>query len=128
MVDQIMATEGDPKAWSVAESRDLVRQALRNERPRRRPRQSLRDLLALALTDRYERTSAKTARNYPRKRQEKPSGLPQIKSAQPRDSKIIEDSFSMQSRAWPRKAVAMPPKAAGKWTSLRYAFAKSQCQ
>jgi hypothetical protein len=59
-----------------------MRQALRNEHPRRGPRQSLQDLLALALPDNYQRTSDKTARNYPRKKQEKPSGPPQIKSAQ----------------------------------------------
>lgn len=80
-VSRIIARRGDPKAWSVAESRDLVRQAMRNERPRRRRRQPLGDLLAAALKDGYQRTSDKTARNYPRKKKEKPPGPPKIKRA-----------------------------------------------
>lgn len=79
---RILAKRGNPKRWSVAASRDLVRQALRNERPRRAPRQPLGDSLAEALLDEYQRTSDKTARNYPRKKREKPPGPPKIKTAQ----------------------------------------------
>lgn len=81
-VSRIVARRGNPKAWSVAQSRDFVRQALRNETPRRHPRQRLADLLATALLDQYQRTSDKTARNYPRKKKEKPPGPPKIKTAQ----------------------------------------------
>jgi hypothetical protein len=81
-VSQITARQGDPKAWSVAESRDVVRQALRNERPRRDARCPLGKRLAQALKDTYQRTSAKTARNYPRKKKEKPPGPPTIESAE----------------------------------------------
>lgn len=80
-VSAITAGHGDPKAWSVAESRDLVREALRNERPRRRGRVPLRKLLAQAVKDHYHRKSDKTARNYPRKKKEKPPGPPKIESA-----------------------------------------------
>ena len=81
-VSRILATRGPPKRWSVARSRDLVRQALRNERPRRSARQPLADLLARALLDNYQRSSDKTARNYSRKKKEKPPGPPKIKTAQ----------------------------------------------
>ena len=80
-VSKILATGGDPKRWSVAASRDLVRQALRNERPRRGTRRPLGERLAGALLDAYQRTSDKTARNYPRKKREKPPGPPRIETA-----------------------------------------------
>jgi hypothetical protein len=86
-VSAIAARGGDPKAWSVAASRDLVRQALRDERPRQRGRQPLRELLARALKDSYRRTGAKAARNYPRKKKEKPPGPPRIESAKPAEIK-----------------------------------------
>jgi DDE family transposase len=81
-VSRIVARRSNPKAWSVAHSRDIVRQALRNERPRRHPRRPLVDLLGAALLDNYQRSSDKTARNYPRKKKEKPPGPPKIKTAQ----------------------------------------------
>lgn len=81
-VSRIVARRGNPRAWSVAQARDFVRQALRNERPRRHPRRPLAELLATALLDDYQRTSDKTARNYPRKKKEKPPGPPKIKTAQ----------------------------------------------
>jgi hypothetical protein len=81
-VSPIIAAKRDPKKWSVAASRDLVRQGLRDEPSRRRGRRSLQDGLALAVLDDYHRSSIKTARNYPRKKKEKPPGPPKIKSAQ----------------------------------------------
>jgi Transposase DDE domain len=81
-VSRIIAAHGDPKAWSVAQSRDLVRQALRNERPRRKRAQPFGHLLARTLKDTYDRRGDKTARNYPRKKKEKPPGPPKIKTAQ----------------------------------------------
>ena len=81
-VSRIAAARGNPKAWSVAMSRDIVRHALRDERPRRSARQPFGELLAHALADSYRRTSDKTARNYPRKKQEKPPGPPKIEPAQ----------------------------------------------
>ena len=86
-VSEIAARGGDPKTWSVAVSRDLVRQALRDERPRRRRRQPLRELLGRAVRDSYERKHAKAARNYPRKKKEKPPGPPKVESAKPAEIK-----------------------------------------
>lgn len=82
-VSRVVATRGNPRAWSVARSRDLVRQALRNERPRRSPRRPLRESLSQALIDDYPRHGDKTARNYPRKKQEKPPGPPRIEPPSP---------------------------------------------
>lgn len=84
-VSRIIAARRDPKSWSVAGSRDLVRQALRDEPPRRQPRRSLSAALADAVLDHYDRSSDKTARNYPRKKKEKPPGPPRIESAEPEE-------------------------------------------
>jgi len=84
-VSRIMAAGGDPKAWSVAKSRELVRQALRNEPPRRQRRALLSDALARALLDNYQRRSDKAARNYPHKKTEKPPGPPRIEPAEPEE-------------------------------------------
>lgn len=102
-VSRILAARRDPKAWSVAKSRDLVRQALRDERPRRGPRQPLGDLLAQALTDHYPRTTDKAARNYPRKKREKPPGPPNIQPARPAE---IERARKLE-----------PPNIVHQWTA-----------
>ena len=81
-VSRILATRGDPKRWSVAASRDLVRQAMRDEAPRRGRQGTLRERLALALLDDYRRSGDKTARSYPRKKREKPPGPPKIETAE----------------------------------------------
>lgn len=102
-VSSIIAARRDPKAWSVAGSRELVRQAMRNERPRRRARQPLVAHLAASLQDGYPRSSDKTARNYPRKKKEKPPGPPKFKSASPAEI---------------RKAKRLePPTIVLKWTA-----------
>jgi hypothetical protein len=82
-VPRLVAARRAPRSWSVARSRDLVRQALRNERPRRDVALTLGKLLAQAVTDPYRRRYAKTARNYPRKKRERPPGPPKIEPAQP---------------------------------------------
>jgi hypothetical protein len=100
---RILATRGDPKRWSVARSRDLVRQALRDGRPRRGPCRPLRDLLAEALLDDYHRPGGKAARNYPHKKREKPPGPPKIKTAQRAEIK--------------RAARLDPPSIVLRWTA-----------
>jgi hypothetical protein len=102
-VSRIVARRGDPKRWSVAASRDLVRQALRNEHPRRRARQTFQEALAEALVDSYQRHSNKAARNYPRKKKEKPPGPPKIKTAQQQEIK--------------RAARLEPPRIVPRWTA-----------
>jgi Transposase DDE domain len=73
----------DPLQWSVAKSRRRVRLAMRQAgKPRPRGRQrTLREELAEATQDGYRRQGSKTARNWPRKKKEKPPGAPEIKVA-----------------------------------------------
>lgn len=77
---QVIQAGGDPCARSVARARDVVRDALRNQRPQR-CRRRLLNQLADAVKDDYRRRRPKAARNYPRKKREKPPGPPKIESA-----------------------------------------------
>lgn len=70
----------DPLRASVAKARDAVRRAMRDRRARRGPR-TLKAALRAATKDDYERRGTKEARNYPRKKRERPPGPPRIKSA-----------------------------------------------
>lgn len=72
-----------PRKWSVAKSRDAVRRAMRGVQPGKK-RAAPRDLaraLSFATYDGYARTNPKASRNYPKKRQHKPTGPPKIKRA-----------------------------------------------
>jgi hypothetical protein len=104
---RIIEAGGDPKEISVAQARDSVRRAMRESRRskrlaakrqekkrrlgRGRRRVEVPDLsgeLAEARKDRYERRrSIKEARNYPRKKKEKPPGPPKIRPATPTEVK-----------------------------------------
>jgi len=99
----IAARGGDPKTWSVAGSRDLVRQALRGERPRGCGRQPLPELLARAVRDTYERQGDKAARNYPRKKKHKPPGPPKVEPAKPAE---IKRAARLQPQMIKRKCAA----------------------
>ena len=76
----------DPLRCSVAKARDAVRRAMRV--PLASPRQdssrqppNLDHALAHAFKDHYPRRGAKAARNFPRKKRERPPGPPKIKKA-----------------------------------------------
>jgi Transposase DDE domain len=82
----------DPLRWSVAKARQRVRQAMRQAgkaRLRGRPRTLLEELAA-ARQDGYVRRGSKKARNWPRKKQEKPPGAPKIKVATSQQRKSAE--------------------------------------
>jgi hypothetical protein len=73
-----------PRKWSVARTRDVVRRAMHNQRPGGRlaaRRESFQQALQRATQDDYTRYGSKAARNYPRKKREKPPGPPKIKTA-----------------------------------------------
>jgi hypothetical protein len=79
-VSRLIRTGVDPLWFSVARARDAVRQGLRDRRARRGTR-SLDGALRAAAKDGYTRQSSKAARNYPRKKDQKPPGPPKVKSA-----------------------------------------------
>lgn len=80
-IEKIKKTGRHPKDWSPAKSRDAVRRGIRNTKPRGRKRPNLPRELAAAVKDTYQRNSSKDARNYPRKKTQKPPGPPKIKAA-----------------------------------------------
>jgi hypothetical protein len=103
---RIIEAGGDPKEISVARARDAARRASRESRRgkrsaarlqekgrrrRRRRRAEVPDLpreLAEARKDRYERRrSIKEARDYPRKKRQKPPEPPKIRPATPSEVK-----------------------------------------
>jgi hypothetical protein len=79
-VTQLAAKKLDPLGWSVALARNAVRRAMRATL-RRTPRRRLLGDLASATKDRDKRGGPKAARDYPRKKREKPPGPPKIQSA-----------------------------------------------
>lgn len=76
-----LARGGDPVRCSAAKARDAVRRALRDARPRRGRRPRLDRELTEAVIDGHRRLGSKRARNYPRKKREKPPGPPKIQPA-----------------------------------------------
>ena len=83
-VTRIVAKKLDPLSWSVALARNAVRRAMRAGIRGGEGRRLFRDL-ALAVKDGYQRRGPKAARDYPRKKREKPPGPPKIQSASPKE-------------------------------------------
>ena len=74
--------QGDsPQRVSVAGVLGAIRTAMRNYRWRAEPGEDLWSLLSKALIDSYVRHGSKAARNYPRKKKEKPAGKPILHTA-----------------------------------------------
>lgn len=87
----------DPLKWSVAKARDAIRRATRDVGRSRRGRPSLLAELTLAVQDAYTRHGPKTARNYPRKKRERPPGPPKIKPATPQEQKLAKELRSQMT-------------------------------
>jgi hypothetical protein len=93
-VTAIVGRRLDPLSWSVALARNAVRRALRKSISGRH-RGRLFDELAAAVKDRYQRHGPKAARDYPRKKREKPPGPPKIQSA---SAKEIETAQQLRDK------------------------------
>lgn len=78
-VSALCAAGHDPVRWSVGESLRVVRAAMR--RGGRFGRGTLGRCLRQAVKDRYVRTGPKAARNWPRKKNDRPPGLPKMRAA-----------------------------------------------
>jgi hypothetical protein len=73
----------DPLPWGVAESLRVVRRAMR--RGGQLGRGTLATHLRQVRKDRYVRTGPKAARNWPRKKNDHPPGLPKLREATPQE-------------------------------------------
>jgi hypothetical protein len=94
-VKRLALRGADPLHWSVAKARDAVRRILRTPfdsprpgRPQRHP--NLDQALSHALRDHYRRPRPKAARNYPRKKRERPPAPPVLKKATPQQRHIAK--------------------------------------
>ena len=94
----------DPLRWSVAKSRDAVRRAMRApitsaQRGHCRRLPNLDHALAHARRDQYVRRRPKAARNYPRKKRERPPGPPKIQTATKHQIRIAKAIKQKLTRA-----------------------------
>ncbi len=80
-VDRLIKQGDPPRRLSVAGALGAVRTAMRNYRWRPDPGEDLWSMLSQALIDSYVRHGSKAARNYPRKKNEKPAGKPILQPA-----------------------------------------------
>jgi hypothetical protein len=81
----VVARGGDPRAWSAALARRRRRRAMRRAAGGRRDRAPLAAALAGAVQDGYARKGSTKARDWPRKKREKPPGAPDIRQATRRE-------------------------------------------
>jgi hypothetical protein len=100
---QVIQQGKSPHRVSVAGALVAVRTAIRNYRWRPEPGEDLWSLLGNALIDTYDRQSSKTARNYPRKKNDKPAGKPQI---QPASREQIEAAKELKPRQQEKRLTA----------------------
>lgn len=79
-VQELAARRHDPRRWSAAQARDIIRRVLRRALdPTWRPPESFRSELGRAVQDDYVRRRSKRARNWPHQKHEAPPRPPRLK-------------------------------------------------
>jgi hypothetical protein len=80
-VREIIAKGRDPLDWSVAATRDLIRQAAQGRTHRQLSANGWKNRLAACLKDGYIRTSSKKSRDWPDRKHDRPPRPPKIRNA-----------------------------------------------
>lgn len=94
---EAMAAEGkDPGRLSVAQARNVIRRSMAG---RFRANANLRKQLAKAVKDGYVRKSAKAARNWAHKKNERPAGAPKIRPATAKEIQKAQQFIETRSAA-----------------------------
>lgn len=75
-----LAARQEPRRWSSAAARNILRRTLRGDAL---PRRSLKQAWTAAVTDSYLRKRSKQARDWPHRKREPPPKPPQFKTANP---------------------------------------------
>ena len=91
-VERIVGRGHDPLSLSVAHALRAVRQAMSS--PGRRGRLKLGALLAEAVKDEYRRRSSKKAHDWPHRKNEPPPGMPKIRPATERESRLAQKVYA----------------------------------
>ena len=96
-VQRMITRRISPSRWSVAESLRVTRRVMSGCGGRR----WAKDLCALchALKDQYKRSSTKTARNWPHKKQTKPPDAPKIRTASRQEKQAAKGLREKQDAA-----------------------------
>lgn len=84
---RMIQSRRSPKLYSPAKTLRALRGALSGKRRRRK---SLVEQLGLGVLDGYRRRSSKNARHYPRKRPQRPPGLPEARMASTIEKRLIQ--------------------------------------
>lgn len=95
-VGALIEARRDPLTWSVAASLRVVRGAMRQNG--RLGRGVLATFLRKAVKDRYVRTGPKSARNWPRKKNDHPPGLPKMREATPKEKHRAQATYEKTER------------------------------
>ena len=90
-VREIIAKGADPLDWSVAATRDLIRQAMHARPNRRLGAGGWKNRLAACRKDRYVRTSSKKSRDWPDRKHDRPPGPPQIRNANEKEVRQAQE-------------------------------------
>lgn len=90
-VREMIAKGADPLGWSVAATRDLIRQAVHGRCTRRLGVQGWKNQLAACRKDVYIRTSSKKSREWPDRKHERPPGPPKIRTASEKEVRKAQE-------------------------------------
>jgi hypothetical protein len=96
-VEALIASGQPPDRCSAAEALRVMRGAMSRMKQRCRRGVIVRDL-GEAVKDPYVRQSSKTARNYPRKKTERPPGSPRIRMADETEVQLAQE-FAREQKA-----------------------------
>ena len=90
-VREMLAHGADPLGWSVAATRDLIRQAMQGRDHRRLGAQGWKNRLAGCRKDGYVRTSSKKSRDWPDRKHDRPPGPPKIRTASEKEVRKAQE-------------------------------------
>lgn len=90
-VREMLAQGADPLAWSVAATRDLIRQAVQGPGHRPVGGQGWKNRLAACRKDGYVRTAGKKSRDWPDRKHDRPPGPPKIRNASQKEVRQAQE-------------------------------------
>jgi hypothetical protein len=90
-VREMIAKGADPLGWSVAATRDLIRQAVQGHSRRHLGAQGWKNRLAACRKDGYVRTSSKKSRDWPDRKHDRPPGPPKIRTASEKEVRQAQE-------------------------------------